>query len=281
VVARKLAKLAAQRKIADAVDNSYPVLLRRYIEEHARPHTKRWRDTARMLGLTYPTDGSEPSELTGGLADRWAMKPVREITADDILIAVDDTIRTGVPGLNRRRAPHARAEALGRALHSKLGAFFAWLIRNRRLDINPCAAVAKPRPVKTRERVLSDEEIVSVWHGCEKLAPHAAMTKLLILTGGRLREVTGIRHSELAGDLSTWTLPKARAKNGREHRVPLAPLAREIIKGLRRIAGSDYVLTFTGERPVDGHSSVKQALDTASGVTGWTFHDLRRTVGSK
>jgi hypothetical protein len=54
-------------------------LLRRYVDEHLR-RTRRWRDTARMLGLAYPTDGGEPSELTSGLADRWGAKPVRAIT---------------------------------------------------------------------------------------------------------------------------------------------------------------------------------------------------------
>jgi integrase len=106
------------------------------------------------------------------------------------------------------------------------------------------------------------------------------MVKLLVLTGARMREITELRWSELSPDLALWTLPASRAKNGREHPVPLPPLARDIIAGLRRIAGSEFVLTFTGKRPVDGHSSVKSALDAASSVTGYTFHDLRRTVAT-
>jgi integrase len=129
--------------------------------------------------------------------------------------------------------------------------------------------------------VLSDEEIVSVWRGCEKLPPpYAAMVKLLILTGGRLREVAGLRWSELSPGFALWVLPKERAKNGREHTIPLAPMARDIIGGVPHVVGSPFVLTFSGAVPIDGHSSVKQALDDASGVTGWTFHDLRRTVAT-
>jgi integrase len=277
IVARKVAKLAAQRKAIDDADNSYPVLLQRYIEEHARPHTKRWRDTARMLGLRYQ-DG-EVLIIPNGLVERWS-KPVREITADDIFIVVDGAVRVGAPGLKRWRAPHARAEPFGRMLHSALSGFFGWCVKERRVDANPCAAVHKPRASTPRERVLSDEELVAVWHGCEKLSPpFAAMVKLLILTGGRLRECARLRWSELRED-GVWVLPASRAKNKREHRIPLTPLARDIIRNVPRVDGSDFVLTCTGRNPVDGHGVIKKALDEASGVTDWVWHDLRRTVAT-
>jgi integrase len=281
IVARKAAKLAARRKAADDANNAYPALLLRYVEDHLRPNTKRWRDAARLLGFKYGKDGKGPETVPGGLADRWANKPVRAITADDLYLAVDDAVRVGAPGLGRRRKAHRHAEPYGRSLHSTLGAFLSWCLKNRRIDANPCAAVHKPPAGAPRERVLSDEEIVAVWRGSETLAaPYTAMVKLLILTGGRVREVAGLRWSELSPDLSLWTLRKERVKNGREHRLRLPPAARGIIGAVPRIAGSDYVLTFTGERPVDGHSAVKRALDQESRVTGWTLHDLRRTLAT-
>ena len=184
---RKNAKLAARLKAADDADNSYPAVLNRYVNEHLKPDTKRWRSTSRLLGLAFAKDG------TGGVGTkgrpsphRWAMKHVRAITADDVYIAVDDAVRKGAPGLSRRRKTHQRSEPLGRSLHSALGAFFAWCLRHRRIDANPCSAVAKPRAGEPRERVLSDEEIVAVWRAAETLAaPYAALIKLLILTGGR------------------------------------------------------------------------------------------------
>jgi integrase len=279
VVARKAAKLAARRKAADDADNAYPALLRRYVDEHLK-RTRRWRDTARMLGLAYPTEGGEPSELTSGLADRWGAKPLRAITADDVYIAVDDAVRKGVPGLKRRLPAHQRAEPFGRSLHSALGAFFSWCLKNRRIDANPCAAVHKPRAGKPRERVLTDEEIVKVWRGSETLAaPYGSMIKLLILTGGRVREVAGLCWAELGED-GVWVLPAGRAKNKREHRVPLPKLARDVIASVHRIDGSPFVFTFSGERPVGGYSRVKGALDRASNVADWVLHDIRRTVAT-
>ena len=41
-------------------------------------------------------------------------------------------------------------------------------------------------------------------------------------------------------------------------------------------------LVFPGERgtPFSGWSKAKSALDTASGVSGWWLHDLRRTLAT-
>ena len=36
----------------------------------------------------------------------------------------------------------------------------------------------------------------------------------------------------------------------------------------------------TGDGPVKGFSKAKAKLDKESGVTGWTFHDLRRTFAT-
>jgi integrase len=66
----------------------------------------------------------------------------------------------------------------------------------------------------------------------------------------------------------------------REHTIPLAPLARDIIASMPRIGGSPFVLTLSGERPVAGHTRFKARLDQASEVTGWTLHDIRRTVAT-
>ena len=36
-----------------------------------------WREKARILGLRYPREeGGEPDIIEGGLAERWAEKPV-------------------------------------------------------------------------------------------------------------------------------------------------------------------------------------------------------------
>ena len=83
--------------------------------------------------------------------------------------------------------------------------------------------------------------------------------------------------NELAPDLSTWTIPASRAKNGVAHIVPLSPQASAVLHGAPRLAE----LVFRGRAGVfNGFSKAKTNLDDESGVTGWRLHDLRRTLAT-
>jgi integrase len=279
--ARKSDKAAAIRKAADEAEGSYPALVRRYVAERLEPQTRRWRSTARRLGFAYPKDGGDPTVIPHGLAsgDWWAAKAVREITPDDVLDVVEKTVRVGVPGLAPRRERHGRAEPLGRAVHAALSAFFTFARKKRKIDANPCRNAPPPDASKARERVLSSDELVRVWRGCDELPlPYASLIRLLILTGARVREIARMEWGELSDDGATWTLPAARSKNRKALVLPLPPTAREILAATPRIDGSPYVLTFTGRVPIDGYSGLKHRLDKASGVSGWVLHDIRRSV---
>ena len=51
------------------------------------------------------------------------------------------------------------------------------------------------------------------------------------------------------------------------------------MQSLPRFTKGDYLFTTTaGVKPVNCFGALKRALDKASGVTGWTLHDIRRTV---
>lgn len=90
-----------------------------------------------------------------------------------------------------------------------------------------------------------------------------------------------MRRSELSDDGATWTLPAARAKNGKAHVVPLPPLAHELIASVPDI-GTDLIWTTTGETAVSGWSKIKARLDRTMGsdVPPWRLHDLRRTAAT-
>jgi len=45
--------------------------------------------------------------------------------------------------------------------------------------------------------------------------------KLLMLSGQRRAEVAEMRWSELDLEKRLWTLPSSRAKNGKQHTVPI------------------------------------------------------------
>jgi integrase len=277
---RKADKLRQRLKIAADKDNAFGALARRYFEEHARHRTRRWIEAARYFGLAYREDAAEPTVIAGGLCDQWADRPVRSIGPADIRVVVDEAIRRSVPGLERRRETQ-RAEATGRALHARLSAFFGWCVEDMRIDSNPCSKLRRPAPSKSRERVLTDDELVAVWKACDGLAPqYAALVRLLVLTGERLREVGYMTWRELSDDLTLWALPGSRAKNGRDHLVPLSSLAASIIAKIPRTSDK-FVFSLGGGKAVESYWRMKRQLGALTGVTDpWTLHDLRRTAAS-
>jgi integrase len=102
---------------------------------------------------------------------------------------------------------------------------------------------------------------------------------MLILTAARREEVAGMTWTELTDDLSTWTIPGGRAKNGASNIVPLSAPCQALLRGVTRQAGRDLV--FPGLRgPFSGFGKAKARLDAASGVSNWRLHDLRRSAAT-
>jgi integrase len=119
-----------EREQADA--STFGVLARQFIEEHARPKVRRWREIAFVLGLRYPLDGDgEPTEARDGLAERWADKPVAAIDGHLIYQSVDEARRRGVPGIEARTK--GLSDARGRKVARALSKFFSWAVQHRKL----------------------------------------------------------------------------------------------------------------------------------------------------
>src|SRR6516225_9367479 len=74
----------------------------------------------------------------------------------------------------------------------------------------------------------------------------ARALEFLILTAVRTSEAVGARWDEIDFDLMTWTVPAARMKGHREHRVPLSPACIELLRKLPRQDGNPFV--FIGRR---------------------------------
>ncbi len=134
-----------------------------------------------------------------------------------------------------------------------------------------------------------------MWRAAGTLGfPFGPLVRLLLLTAQRREEVGAMRWSELSADLSTWTIPAKRAKNGAAHVVHLAPEVRAVLAGVPRFAGSDLVFTTTGTSPVSGFSKAKERLDAAVAAAraeaamkggaepepmpAWRLHDFRRSA---
>jgi integrase len=96
-----------------------------------------------------------------------------------------------------------------------------------------------------------------------------------ILTAARSGEVIGARWAEFDLDGAVWTVPAARMKAGKEHRIPLAPRALKIIKNIVGLSGE---LVFPGGKP--GRPLSAKALAKAlrrMKVKNATVHGFRST----
>ena len=172
-----------------------------------------------------------------------------------------------------------------------LSGVLAYAVDADLIDANPLAGL-KPQVAETaRARTLSIDELATVWRAAEQISGTArAIVRLLILTGQRREEVSGLTWSELDYDLSTrtwpadglWTIPAARMKSKRPHIVPLSRPAREIIEAQPKGAAGDYVFSATfGRTSYAGWRRAAADLRDAAALSEpWVIHDLRRSVAT-
>ncbi len=85
--------------------------------------------------------------------------------------------------------------------------------------------------------------------------------ELLILTGARTSEVLGARWDEVDLENAVWTIPAERMKARREHRVPLAPRAVEVLARAKELScGSEFVFPSRSARKPLSNMVFLQAL---------------------
>ena len=137
---------------------------------------------------------------------------------------------------------------------------FSWAVDDELIAVNPCAGVKPPTKEASRERVLSDAEIVKFWSATAVVSEHeqfGQVLRLLLLTGCRLNEVAGMLSGELSDDLGpgTWDIPGTRTKNKRPHMVPLSPLARDVLATARPVGNLMFSIKGRGRSLAGRRSS--------------------------
>ena len=219
---------------------SFEQVAKRYVEEHAKKKNKSWRQ-ADYLVRTH-------------LLPRWAKLDIGNIRRADVKAAI----------------AAIAAPILANQVLAAASAIFSWAVRQEIIAANPCSGVER-NDTTSRERVLSDAEIVAFW-------PHLSVPlKVVLLTGQRPGEVAHL-HRDHVVDGSWWVMPGAPepetswpgTKNAQTHRVWLSEPVRELLP--------DLLTT-----PVRA-GQMQQEMRNICGKLGVrekvTPHDLRRTHGS-
>jgi integrase len=158
-----------------------------------------------------------------------------------------------------------------------------WGVRRGDLDRNPAEGMTKPAGRPPRERVLTDEEIRTLWHaGPLPRVTDQRIVKLCLVTAQRVGEVAGMRRDELDLTKHVWNLPASRVKNGTAHSVPLSGLALKLIGEALADAGDSPFVFPDGDRPRSpagiAHEVYFAHRRDRSPIAHWTVHDLRRTA---
>ncbi len=166
---------------------------------------------------------------------------------------------------------------------SNLNALFVWSMKKGLVEHNPVVATFDPgENAVSRDRVLSDAELVAVWKSCDA-DDFGRIVRLLVLTGCRREEIGSLRYSEIDFEMGTITIPTTRTKNRREHCLPLPPLGMDILREVPKRDGHDCLFG-GGEAGYNAWSyssvALRERVTLAMGKppVRYRLHDLRRTM---
>ncbi|MFB9984351.1 tyrosine-type recombinase/integrase [Mesorhizobium kowhaii] len=259
--------LAASQTVADLIDN--------YVSRHAS--TKRSGDEiARRLRKNV-------SDVIGDIK-------LADLHRRDLTRCIDAV---------KDRGAHVEANRI----FEDMRAMVRWARGRGDLDENLVEGMRRPTETAERDRVLSAGEIKTMWAAIPDADMRESTRRILrlcLVTAQRVGEVAGIVRSELDLERSLWTIPAARAKNKREHAVPLSDMAVAIIR--EQIAAVDalderkdrtptpFIFPGPGSRAsvtgasipkaVKREEVVKRGVATIMGIAPWTPHDLRRSAAT-
>jgi len=252
--AKRRERADAEQAEADRAGDTIEHQVKLHLERQSRKVTEStWRQ-ARLA-------------LEGDAVGAWRGRLVSEIKRRDVVALVEKIAGSRGPVAGNRAFQHLRK-------------FFNALLERDVISVSPVHGVKKPAAEHARERVLGPGEIRELWLALDRVSgPAAAAVKVLLLTGARRSEVSGMRRSELGDDV--WTLPPLRVKNRRSHSVPLSDQVKELLARQPALPGGDFVFSHDGSRPIDDFSRLKRAVDAIVKFEAqWCWHDLRRTAAS-
>jgi integrase len=248
---------------------------------------------AREVQTKLPTVADRLAEWQTANEGRWSGRYSREVSrlcTHDIVPALGSRPLAEV---NRQAwtsllaSVAQRSVAVGAMLYRTVSSFcghaeaHGWIVEHPL----PRRGAAKIAPsVASRDRVLTDDELQRVWAATETMRPRPrAFVRLLLTTGCRAGEAAGIAVGELDAASGLWRLPAQRSKNRKPHVMPIpGPLLADLVALTPHGVSGEYrLLGHVKGGALSGFSKVKARVDEASGVTGWRFHDLRRTVRTR
>ena len=174
---------------------------------------------------------------------RIGRRPVSEVTSAEVLDVL-------MP-IWHAKAPTARR------VRERMRAVLEWAVAMEYRTDNPCdrigSVLGPQQPAVEHMRALPHPGAPAALAKV-RASPAKPVVKLafefLVLTAARWGEVREAVWTEVDVAAAVWTVPAARMKTKRPHRVPLSPRAVEILEAARSLGGDPFVFPGRRNRPL-------------------------------
>lgn len=267
-VTLQMARAEAQKVLAARLEGRDPATEK--WESKRRMTTDKVDDLIEVFIVQHVSKTRKAAEIARLLrrevVSRWGNRCIHAIGKRDIVELASEIAQRGTP---------MAANTLLKVIKTYLN----WCVGRAVIDASPAEGIPLPGKEVARDRVLTNNELVSVIRAARQIGgAYGGIVVMLALTGQRREEVAQMVWNEIDFNSRTWTLPGSRTKNGKPHIVHLSEPCIKLIQRTSRLGS--YVFSNSGVRPFRNFTSAKRALDELSGVTDWRLHDLRRTCVS-
>jgi integrase len=255
----------AEREHRREIENvvTVAVVAGRFLNEYRTRRREKWRESTERTNRLMMA-----SEVLPALGD-W---PAVAITDDHIVKLLNAIVNRKTKGKRGNGVRANRVQAL-------ISGMFRWAKKAKLIEANPALGIERLGAESPRERRLSHAEIKKLWQvlGEGDVADHY---RFMLATAQRVGECSRVEWHEIDMDAGWWTIPSEKSKNHLSHRVPLGPLAMEIL--IRRSPlESGFVFPHAASHrsiPTWRHEKIEAACGF---VQPWQPRDLRRTAASE
>jgi integrase len=214
----------------------------------------------------------------------WGNRSAASITRRDAIALLEKVQKKRKREDGRYHGGPEAARSTKQILHR----MFVWGCAQGRLEANPLSSIDDPTQIKSRDRVLTMEELRAVWRAADGIGyPFGPMYRILILTACRRNEVASAVWPWLDIDQKWMEIPAHAYKSQRPHVVPLIEPALDIVQSLPLWNEGEYLFSGSmGASPVSGFSRAKTRFDKAIAselghpLENWRPHDFRRSAAT-
>lgn len=209
------------------------------------------------------TADDDESKLKHHVYKKWGSRLLNSITRAELEAFLNQILKTHSPATANR-------------FRSLFSGIYKLATEYEILDRSPCTFIKKFKEPDFHPVVLDAEQtrklLVSLSQDSNKIA--AAAISMLILTGCRREEIMSAKWDQVDFDKGTLFLPNT--KNGHSRFVHLNDAALEVLRGVERVPGSDWVFNGRthGTRLSEPRTCLWRALDRA-GLPRIRVHSTR------